>query len=134
MLRFYLIQPTLVQSVPISTIWNQDTCPGYDVLVCHLHLFARVIRACKTDVSECIVRACVRESAFMPMACTSSEVCVRVCVPVHAGQPKSIGETFAEVFRSIPYCVQQIRGPYIETHPAVVDAFRPPADRRLARP
>jgi molybdopterin adenylyltransferase len=50
------------------------------------------------------------------------------------GKPKSIGETFAEVFKSVPYCVQLAGGPYIETHAAVVDAFRPPNDRRAARP
>lgn len=49
------------------------------------------------------------------------------------GKPKSIAETFAEVFRSVPYCVQLAGGPYIETHAAVVDAFRPPNDRRQAR-
>lgn len=46
------------------------------------------------------------------------------------GKPKSISETFAEVFKSVPYCVQLAGGPYIETHAAVVDAFRPPNDRR----
>lgn len=46
------------------------------------------------------------------------------------GKPKSIRETFDEVFKSIPYCIQLLEGPYIETHAAVVPAFRPPADRR----
>lgn len=48
------------------------------------------------------------------------------------GKPKSIRETFDEVFKSIPYCIQLAGGPYIETHAAVVPAFRPPADRRPA--
>jgi molybdopterin adenylyltransferase len=48
------------------------------------------------------------------------------------GKPKSIRETFDEVFKSIPYCVQLAGGPYIETHESVVAAFRPPADRRTA--
>lgn len=30
-----------------------------------------------------------------------------------------------QVFRSIPACVDLIEGPYIETHEAVVKAFRP---------
>jgi hypothetical protein len=51
---------------------------------------------------------------------------------MHAGKPKSIRETFDEVFKSIPYCVQLAGGPYIETNSAVVPAFRPPADRRTA--
>ncbi|KAI8475512.1 MAG: molybdopterin biosynthesis protein [Monoraphidium minutum] len=50
------------------------------------------------------------------------------------GKPKSIRETFDEVFRSIPYCIQLAGGPYLETHEAVVAAFRPPADRRPAKP
>jgi molybdopterin adenylyltransferase len=49
------------------------------------------------------------------------------------GKPKSISETFAEVFRSVPYCVQLAGGPYIETRPEVVDAFRPPNDRRTPK-
>lgn len=50
------------------------------------------------------------------------------------GKPKSIRETFDEVFKSIPYCIQLLGGPYVETHASVVPAFRPPADRRTARP
>uniref|UniRef100_A0A7S0RIF1 molybdopterin molybdotransferase n=1 Tax=Chlamydomonas leiostraca TaxID=1034604 RepID=A0A7S0RIF1_9CHLO len=50
------------------------------------------------------------------------------------GKPKSIRETFDEVFKSIPYCIQLIEGPYIQTRKEVVDAFRPPADRRTAKP
>ncbi len=46
------------------------------------------------------------------------------------GKPKSIRETFDEVFKSIPYCVQLLGGPYLETVPSVVEAFRPPAERR----
>eukprot|EP01026_Neomeris_dumetosa_P030698 TRINITY_DN2450_c0_g1_i2.p3 TRINITY_DN2450_c0_g1~~TRINITY_DN2450_c0_g1_i2.p3 ORF type:complete len:119 (+),score=24.13 TRINITY_DN2450_c0_g1_i2:53-409(+) len=46
------------------------------------------------------------------------------------GKPKSIRETIDEVFKSIPYCVDLIGGPYIETNQEVVDAFRPPKDRR----
>jgi molybdopterin adenylyltransferase len=49
------------------------------------------------------------------------------------GKPKSIRETFDEVFKSIPYCIQLLGGPYIETHEAVVAAFRPPADRRAPK-
>eukprot|EP00955_Chlamydomonas_euryale_P100613 365296-Chlamydomonas_euryale.AAC.21 len=49
-----------------------------------------------------------------------------------AGKPKSIRETFDEVFQSIPYCIQLAGGPYICTRQSVVKAFRPPADRREA--
>ncbi len=39
-----------------------------------------------------------------------------------------------QVFKSIPYCIQLAGGPYIETHKSVVDAFRPPQDKRGAKP
>jgi len=53
------------------------------------------------------------------------------------GQPKSIQETLegvkdadgktliAGVFAAVPYCIDLIGGPYIETNEAVVKAFRP---------
>jgi molybdopterin adenylyltransferase len=41
------------------------------------------------------------------------------------GKPKSIRETFDEVFQSIPACIQLIEGPYIVTCDNVVKAFRP---------
>jgi molybdopterin adenylyltransferase len=41
------------------------------------------------------------------------------------GQPKAIKETLDGVFPAVPYCVDLIGGPYIETHDAVCRAFRP---------
>jgi molybdopterin adenylyltransferase len=53
------------------------------------------------------------------------------------GQPKSITETLGGlrdaasgrivhgIFASVPYCIQLIGGPYIETHEDVAPAFRP---------
>ncbi|MGE5385645.1 MAG: molybdopterin adenylyltransferase [Betaproteobacteria bacterium] len=53
------------------------------------------------------------------------------------GQPKSIRETLeglkdhegkqivAGIFAAVPYCLDLIGGPYIETEPAVIAAFRP---------
>lgn len=49
------------------------------------------------------------------------------------GKPKSIRETFDEVFKSIPYCIDLLGGPYIETNNSVVDAFRPLKDRRTQK-
>ena len=58
------------------------------------------------------------------------------------GQPKSIKETLEGVkdaagkvvvhgiFASVPYCIQLLEGPYVETHEAVVAAFRPKNARR----
>jgi molybdopterin adenylyltransferase len=41
------------------------------------------------------------------------------------GQPKAIRETLDGVFAAVPYCIDLIGGPYIETHEAVVKTFRP---------
>ena len=46
------------------------------------------------------------------------------------GSPRSIREILDEVFAAVPYCVDLIGGPYIETHKEVVDSFRPPHARR----
>ncbi len=50
------------------------------------------------------------------------------------GQPKAIKETLDGVFPAVPYCIDLIGGPYIETHEAVCKAFRPKsAHARSAR-
>ena len=41
------------------------------------------------------------------------------------GRPKSIRECLEAVFPAIPYCVDLIGGPYLETDESVVKAFRP---------
>ena len=41
------------------------------------------------------------------------------------GQPKAIKETLDGVFAAVPYCIDLIGGPYLETHDAVCKAFRP---------
>jgi len=41
------------------------------------------------------------------------------------GQPKAIKETLDGVFPAVPYCIDLIGGPYIETHEAVCKIFRP---------
>jgi len=54
------------------------------------------------------------------------------------GQPKSIRETLEGlkdagvhgIFSAVPYCIDLIGGPYIETHEAVVKAFRPKSAQR----
>ena len=62
------------------------------------------------------------------------------------GQPKSIRETLeglkneggevlvAGIFAAVPYCVDLIGGPYIETDPAVCKAFRPKSAIRATAP
>ena len=46
------------------------------------------------------------------------------------GQPKAIKETLDGVFAAVPYCVDLIGGPYIETNPEIVAAFRPKSVQR----
>ena len=41
------------------------------------------------------------------------------------GQPKAIKETLDGVFPAVPYCIDLIGGPYIDTRPEVCAAFRP---------
>lgn len=81
---------------------------------------------------------------FVPTAILSRQVAVIRETAGHAalilnlpGQPKSIKETLeglrdadgtqlvAGIFAAIPYCIDLIGGPYIETHEAVCQVFRP---------
>ena len=81
---------------------------------------------------------------FVPTAILSRQVAViRECEDHAAlimnlpGQPKSIRETLeglkdadgntivAGIFAAVPYCIDLIGGPYIETNDAVCKAFRP---------
>ena len=41
------------------------------------------------------------------------------------GQPKAIKETLDGVFAAVPYCIDLIGGPYIETHENILKVFRP---------
>src|SRR5580765_5945591 len=56
------------------------------------------------------------------------------------GQPKSIRETLQGlpeapgIFAAVPYCIDLIGGPYIETNETVVKAFRPKSAQRSAPP
>ena len=60
------------------------------------------------------------------------------------GQPKSIAETLQGlpnaqppvpgIFAAVPYCIDLIGGPYLETDPALCLAFRPKSALRPARP
>src|SRR6266516_7840769 len=77
---------------------------------------------------------------FVPTAILSRQVAVvrkRSLIINLPGQPKSIRETLeglkdkdgrqivAGVFAAVPYCIDLIGGPYIETREEVVRAFRP---------
>lgn len=81
---------------------------------------------------------------FVPTAILSRQVAVIREAHDHAalimnlpGQPKSIRETLeglrddqgqsivGGIFAAVPYCIDLIGGPYIETHDAICKAFRP---------
>jgi molybdopterin adenylyltransferase len=46
------------------------------------------------------------------------------------GQPKAIKETLDGIFPAVPYCIDLIGGPYIETNENVCKAFRPKSAQR----
>src|SRR5438034_11698711 len=48
------------------------------------------------------------------------------------GQPKAIKETLDGIFAAVPYCIDLIGGPYIETNEDVCKAFRPKSALRPA--
>jgi molybdopterin adenylyltransferase len=65
---------------------------------------------------------------YVPTAILSRQVAVvrgKTLIINLPGQPKAIRETLDGVFAAVPYCIDLIGGPYIETHEAVVKAFRP---------
>jgi molybdopterin adenylyltransferase len=89
--------------------------------------------------------------SFVPTAILSRQVAVirgKALVITLPGQPKAIAETLAGlpavadsaqrpvhgIFAAVPYCVDLIGGPYIETDPAVCAAFRPKSAQRPAAP
>ena len=41
------------------------------------------------------------------------------------GKPSAIAECLDAVFPAVPYCIDLIEGPYLETHEDVVKSFRP---------
>ena len=86
---------------------------------------------------------------FVPTAILSRQVAVLRETPDHAaliinlpGQPKAIAETLEGlkdetgksivngIFAAVPYCIDLIGGPYIETDETIVKAFRPKSARK----
>lgn len=66
---------------------------------------------------------------FVPTAILSRQTAVirdKALIINLPGQPKAIAETLGGgIFAAVPYCVDLIGGPYIETHDEVCKAFRP---------
>jgi molybdopterin adenylyltransferase len=80
---------------------------------------------------------------FVPTAILSRQVGVirgRALILNLPGQPKAIAETLQGlpdleppvpgIFAAVPYCIDLIGGPYVETDPALCKAFRPKSARR----
>ena len=80
---------------------------------------------------------------FVPTAILSRQVGVirgRALILNLPGQPKAIAETLQGlldldppvpgIFAAVPYCIDLIGGPYIETDPGLCKAFRPKSARR----
>ena len=89
---------------------------------------------------------------FVPTAILSRQLAVIRETPDHAalimnlpGQPKAIRETLeglkdadgkqivGGIFAAVPYCIDLIGGPYIETNPALCKGFRPKSAQRPAK-
>ena len=83
---------------------------------------------------------------FVPTAILSRQVAViraKSLIINLPGQPKSIAETLQGlpqasppvhgIFAAVPYCIDLIGGPYLETDEAVCKAFRPKSAQRPVR-
>ena len=87
--------------------------------------------------------------SFVPTAILSRQVAVirdQALIINLPGQPKAIAETLQGlpasdaragvpgIFAAVPYCIDLIGGPYLETHSPVCKAFRPKSALRVPRP
>ncbi|MBF6057335.1 molybdopterin adenylyltransferase [Thiomicrorhabdus heinhorstiae] len=65
---------------------------------------------------------------YVPTAILSRQIagtrgsCLIINLP---GKPSAIGECLEAVFPAVPYCVDLIEGPYLETDDSFIKAFRP---------
>jgi len=141
-----------------QTIIEQTLCELVDEMSCHLVLTTGGTGPARRDVTpDATLAVADREMPgfgeqmrqislnFVPTAILSRQVGVirkQALILNLPGQPKSIKETLeglksengevkvAGIFASVPYCVQLLGGPYVETDPQVVAAFRPKSARR----
>jgi len=141
-----------------QSIIEQTLCELVDEMSCHLVLTTGGTGPARRDVTpDATLAIADREMPgfgeqmrqislhFVPTAILSRQVGVirkQALILNLPGQPKSIKETLEGVkqadgqvtvpgiFASVPYCVQLLDGPYIETDPKVVAAFRPKSARR----
>ncbi|CNK11149.1 molybdopterin adenylyltransferase [Yersinia mollaretii] len=136
-----------------QTLIEQTLCELVDEMGCHLVLTTGGTGPARRDVTPDATLAIADRQMpgfgeqmrqislhFVPTAILSRQVGVirkQALIINLPGQPKSIKETLegvkdgqsnvvvAGIFASVPYCIQLLDGPYIETNSAVVAAFRP---------
>ncbi|KHO37596.1 molybdenum cofactor biosynthesis protein MogA [Enterobacter sp. FB] len=139
-------------------IIEQTLCELVDEMSCHLVLTTGGTGPARRDVTpDATLAIADREMPgfgeqmrqislhFVPTAILSRQVGVirkQALILNLPGQPKSIKETLeglkAEdgsvlvhgIFASVPYCIQLLDGPYVETDEKVVAVFRPKNARR----
>lgn len=132
---------------------EQTLCELVDEFGCHLVLTTGGTGPARRDVTpDATLAVADREMPgfgeqmrqislrFVPTAILSRQVGVirkQALILNLPGQPKSIQETLTGlkdeagqvivpgIFASVPYCIQLLEGPYVETDPDVVAAFRP---------
>ncbi|MBC8950648.1 MULTISPECIES: molybdopterin adenylyltransferase [Xenorhabdus] len=137
---------------------EQTLCELVDELGCHLVLTTGGTGPARRDVTpDATLAIADREMPgfgeqmrqislqFVPTAILSRQVGVirnQALILNLPGQPKAIAETLeglknedgkvlvAGIFASVPYCIQLLDGPYVETDESVVAAFRPKSARR----
>ncbi|PHM37042.1 molybdopterin adenylyltransferase [Xenorhabdus innexi] len=137
---------------------EQTLCELVDELGCHLVLTTGGTGPARRDVTpDATLAVADREMPgfgeqmrqislqFVPTAILSRQVGVirnQALILNLPGQPKAIAETLeglksdsgkvlvAGIFASVPYCIQLLDGPYIETDESIVAAFRPKSARR----
>ncbi|WP_272673221.1 molybdopterin adenylyltransferase [Providencia sp. PROV031] len=132
---------------------EQTLCELVDEFACHLVLTTGGTGPARRDVtSDATLAIADREMPgfgeqmrqislkFVPTAILSRQVGVirnQALILNLPGQPKAIAETLeglkdkegnvvvSGIFASVPYCIQLLDGPYVETDPTIVKAFRP---------
>ncbi|KNC06680.1 molybdenum cofactor biosynthesis protein MogA [Klebsiella sp. RIT-PI-d] len=152
----YEIQTRLIPDE--QSIIEQTLCELVDEMSCHLVLTTGGTGPARRDVTpDATLAVADREMPgfgeqmrqislqFVPTAILSRQVGVirkQALILNLPGQPKSIQETLEGVkdaegnvsvpgiFASVPYCIQLLEGPYVETNSKVIAAFRPKSARK----
>jgi len=147
---------------PCYSVIEQTLCELVDEMGCHLVLTTGGTGPARRDVTpDATLAVADREMPgfgeqmrqislnFVPTAILSRQVGVirkQALILNLPGQPKSIKETLeglrdesgkvavAGIFASVPYCIQLLDGPYVETCADVVAAFRPKSAVREIKP